>query len=102
MVFFDVTGNYNHPFARAGPCTPMSVHLLLYGTAACHLCEQAAALLRQVQLAADIVWTEIDIAENEPLLQRYGILIPVLRREDRGLELHWPFSADDISAWLQS
>jgi hypothetical protein len=80
----------------------MSVHLLLYGTAACHLCEQAAALLRQVQLAADIVWTEIDIAENEPLLQRYGILIPVLRREDRGLELHWPFSADDISAWLQS
>lgn len=80
----------------------MSVHLLLYGTAACHLCEQAAALLRQVQPVADIVWTEIDIAEDELLLQRYGILIPVLRREDSGLELHWPFSADDISVWLRS
>ena len=80
----------------------MSVHLLLYGTASCQLCEQAAALLLQVQPAADIVWTEIDIAENDLLLQRYGILIPVLRREDSGLELHWPFSADDILVWLRS
>ena len=79
----------------------MTVHLILYGTAACHLCEQAATLLSSAQSAANIAWTEIDIAEDEALLQRYGILIPVIQREDNGLELRWPFTAADLQDWLQ-
>jgi hypothetical protein len=41
-----------------------------------------------------------DIAEDDSLMQRYGVLIPVLREEDSGQELHWPFGRDDILGLL--
>jgi hypothetical protein len=61
--------------------------LLLYGTRSCHLCEQAGAMLHQAGVTAEY----IDIAEDEALLERYGMRIPVLRRVDSGAELGWPF-----------
>lgn len=80
----------------------MTIRLLLYGTAACHLCEQALALLHEARTAIDIGWSEIDIADDDMLLERYGLLIPVLRLEKNGSELHWPFNAAELHAWLQS
>lgn len=69
---------------------------ILYMTAGCHLCEQAgqviyAALNRSV--------TEIDIADDETLLERYGARIPVLRRVADGAELDWPFTVADARAF---
>lgn len=46
-------------------------------------------------------WSQIDIAEDHDLLQRYGLKIPVLQRRDNAAELCWPFSAPDILAFLQ-
>ncbi len=69
--------------------------LTLYGTSACHLCELAAALL--VRRGADFI--EVDISESDELFERYGVTIPVLRRED-GAELNWPFDEDALADFL--
>lgn len=61
--------------------------LLLYGTLSCHLCEQAEAVLHAARLTAEY----IDIAENDALLEIYGMRIPVVQRVDSGTELDWPF-----------
>ena len=69
--------------------------LTLYGTSACHLCEQAAAMLRQA--GAD--FSEVDISESDALFERYGLLIPVLRAQ-QGEELNWPFSGAELRQFL--
>ena len=43
---------------------------------------------------------EIDITGSEDLFQRYGLIIPVLRRKDCGRELNWPFDAALLAAFL--
>lgn len=75
--------------------------LILYTTAGCHLCEQAAELVDEV-LPADGSWTlqPQDIAESEPLVEAYGLRIPVLRRPDTGEELGWPFDERDVRGFL--
>ena len=69
---------------------------LLLGTSACHLCEQAEALL----IASDVSYQKIDIAEQEKWQERYAIKIPVLLNTELGQELCWPFSTDDIQAFV--
>lgn len=66
--------------------------LVLYGTEGCHLCDDAHALLEQLRLS----WQNVDVTENPDLLQRYGVKIPVLHRRDSGVDLCWPFRADDV------
>jgi glutaredoxin len=68
----------------------------LYGTAFCHLCEDAEAILREIGIEA----TRIDITEDDELLEKYGIRIPVLKRVDTGVELGWPFDAEAVSRFL--
>lgn len=63
--------------------------LVLYGTTYCHLCEQAEAVLDEVDVSA----VYIDIADDDGLIESYGTRIPVLRRADSGAELGWPFDA---------
>jgi len=70
--------------------------LILYGTSACHLCEQAAALLQlAVQEALISHYDAVDISEDEQLFVRYATRIPVLSRQDGG-ELDWPFSPQQL------
>ena len=64
--------------------------LVLYATSGCHLCEQAADLIRGAVAAP---FHMVEIADDEDLLERYGVRIPVLRRLDTGGELNWPFDA---------
>lgn len=66
--------------------------LLLYGTRFCHLCEQAEAVLHAAGMTAEYV----DIAEDEVLLEKYGMRIPVVLRTDNGAELGWPFDAQAL------
>lgn len=70
--------------------------LTLYGTTACHLCEVAQAMLEQRQAR----YTLVDISESDALFERYGVTIPVLRRDDEA-ELNWPFSEEALAAFLQ-
>ena len=71
--------------------------LILLGTSACHLCEQAETLLNE----ADIAFQKIDIAEQEQWQERYAIKIPVLLNTECQQELCWPFTIEDIQAFLQ-
>ncbi|MDP4789860.1 MAG: glutaredoxin family protein [Haliea sp.] len=76
--------------------------MTLYGTQACHLCEQAASLLNlAVQEALLSEYVEVDISEDENLFTRYGFRIPVLRRKD-GEELDWPFSPSQLLDFIES
>ena len=75
----------------------MQIGLVLYGTEFCHLCDEAKAILRETGIEAE----HIDIAEDDELLEIYGIRIPVLKRLDNGAELGWPFDAVTVSRFLQ-
>jgi len=74
----------------------MKLTLLLYTTSGCHLCEQAEALLQSASAPVETV----EIADDEALLERYGVRIPVLRHRETGRELGWPFDAAMIQYWL--
>ena len=74
--------------------------LILYSTGACHLCEQALELMQPL-LAEGCRVREVDISESDELFERYGVLIPVLRREDSGAELNWPFDLEEVKDLLR-
>ncbi len=67
--------------------------LILYSTVGCHLCEQAQGL---VYATLGRTVPEVDIADDDGLLERYGVRIPVLKRTDTGDEIGWPFQAREI------
>lgn len=71
--------------------------LILLGTSACHLCEQAEELLQQL----DIAYQKIDIAEQEQWQERYAIKIPVLLNHREQKELCWPFTIEEIQVFVQ-
>lgn len=80
----------------------MTVHLNLYSTSHCHLCEQAAALLVSLSDQYDIEWINIEVTDDLVLLESYGIKIPVLKRLDTNVEIAWPFSSQDIEKFLHA
>ena len=72
----------------------------LFGTLGCHLCEVAEALL--VPFVEHGLLVElVDIAEREDWVEQYGLRIPVLRRNDTGAELNWPFDAEQVVTFLR-
>ncbi len=73
---------------------------LLYSTAGCHLCELAAELLQKAATRTPLAWEVVDIAENEALVETYGVQIPVVRSCATGAELGWPFDLSRLLAWL--
>ena len=87
--------------------------VILYTTLGCHLCEQANALIKPLLAECDWQLQEVDIADDNHLMARYGIRIPVLAIPNTGIEnadnannadieLDWPFTANDIASRLQS
>ena len=77
-------------------------HLILYSTAACHLCEQAEAILaRAAHELPGVTYRITDISDSDELFQRYGWHIPVVRFDD-GLELYWPFDDRALRQHLQA
>ncbi len=73
------------------------MEIRLYGTAFCHLCDEAKAILQEIGIEAHY----IDIADDDELLEKYGIRIPVLERLDTAAELGWPFDADSVIRFLE-
>lgn len=77
------------------------MELFFYTTSQCHLCELAEALLVNTPMPEPIPVDVMDIAQSEELVARYGTRIPVLRRNDTGAELDWPFTRDELLTFLQ-
>jgi len=74
----------------------------LFGTAGCHLCEQARALLVEAQVrCGGFAFEEVDISESDVLFARYGVRIPVVLHPDQR-ELGWPFSETQLQDFLAS
>ncbi|MBR9912663.1 MAG: glutaredoxin family protein [Gammaproteobacteria bacterium] len=74
--------------------------LYLYTTLGCHLCEQAKTVMWPVLEHYGYRLQEIEIANDDEMVERYGIRIPVVRRDDCERDLGWPFSAEQLAAYL--
>ena len=77
--------------------------LTLYGTSACHLCEDAEQIIRSA-LPANLSNQLIvqDITDNNELYNRYQLSIPVFSIQPNCIELHWPFTKNDVIELLLS
>ncbi|MDC9726098.1 MAG: glutaredoxin family protein [Gammaproteobacteria bacterium] len=75
------------------------MQITLYTTAGCHLCDLADAILLALptQYHLEILYTEI--GDDDDLVERYGIRIPVIQFPD-GTEIGWPFEQHDIETKL--
>lgn len=74
------------------------MRLVLYQRDDCPLCDHALSVLaaaRAPEFAS--VWIDDD-AELEA---RYGARVPVLRDEDDGRELDWPFGVEALASFLR-
>ncbi|MBD2858520.1 glutaredoxin family protein [Spongiibacter sp. KMU-158] len=79
-----------------------TITLSLYGTSACHLCEEAEALLAQFLVEQPWQIELIDIADSDDMIDRYGTRIPVLASAADGRELNWPFDAESVLRFVYS
>ena len=77
------------------------MQLTFFTTSQCHLCELAENLLVHTPMPQPIPVEAVDIASSPELVDRYGTRIPVLRREDTGAELDFPFDLNRLLDWLQ-
>lgn len=77
----------------------MSISLTLFGTTACHLCEECLLLTRPLE-GNGVQVQQVDIVDHPELLERYQLRVPVLRRDDSGAELDWPFDLAQLMHWL--
>lgn len=72
--------------------------LILYSTLGCHLCDLAVEVIARCSEASQKNVRSIDIADDDDLVSRYGVRIPVIAYA--GKELDWPFTVDDLSIFL--
>ena len=77
-------------------------HLTFYSKPNCHLCEDGQWILEEVLKERPMSVTYIDISQDEVLMAQYGTRIPVLGCSELETDLGWPFTPDDILAWLNT
>lgn len=71
--------------------------LILFQRDDCHLCDLALEVLATARVPDfETCWVDDDAA----LEARYGTRLPVLRDEDAGRELDWPFDVAAVEAFL--
>lgn len=73
------------------------MQLTLFQRDDCMLCDEAIALLANAR-APDFESVWID--EDAGLEARYGMRVPVLRDNEAGRELDWPFDAAGLREFL--
>jgi hypothetical protein len=68
----------------------------------CHLCEEAYHMLMDVAfdipLKIDVV--DITLPHNRSFWEQYSERIPVIAKPDVKTELAWPFTSEDLKAFL--
>lgn len=73
--------------------------VILYTTAGCHLCNLANELLLAIPPHYKLQIIATEIGDDDDLVDRYGIRIPVVQFTD-GSEIAWPFKQVDIETKL--
>jgi glutaredoxin len=73
--------------------------LFLYTTAGCHLCELADAILQSLASQYQLIIIPTEIGDDDQLVERYGIRIPVVQFPDN-TDIGWPFDVQDIEIKL--
>ena len=75
-----------------------------FTTLGCHLCEQAEHIIAELQqnTRSDLFVESIDIADDDELVERYGIRIPVVKRLDIESDLGWPFGKAELEQYLRT
>jgi hypothetical protein len=71
--------------------------LTLFQRDDCHLCDLALDVLSRARAPE---FESVFIDGDDELEVRYGIRVPVLRNEDSGAELEWPFDGEQLHRWL--
>ena len=78
------------------------MNYILYGTSACHLCEEAEAIIHPVQQRFGFMLQKIDIAETDTLISEYGSRIPVLYCNKTTQSLEWPFDESELLQFINA
>ncbi|GAA4860632.1 glutaredoxin family protein [Luteimonas vadosa] len=73
--------------------------LILYQRDDCHLCDLALEVLAHARVPE---FDSVFIDGDDALEARYGLRVPVLRDDARGLELEWPFDSAGLRRWLDA
>lgn len=71
--------------------------LTLFQRDDCHLCDLALEVLAHARAPE---FESVFIDGHDALETRYGVRVPVLRDETRGLELDWPFDVAGVLEFL--
>lgn len=79
----------------------MSRTLILYTTAGCHLCEQARDMVLPELSERGWQLQEVDIADSNELIDRYGVTIPVVAVIGSDGELGWPFDREQFAQFVR-
>jgi hypothetical protein len=74
--------------------------LTIYTKLNCHLCEQAYYLLMNLAYDTPLEIDLVDITRFHHIEKKYLERIPVLAKPGTETELNWPFTIDDIRAYL--
>ncbi len=75
----------------------MARRFLLFQRDDCHLCDLALEVLAEARAPA---FESVFIDDDPGLEERYGVRVPVFREDGTGRELDWPFTADQLRAFL--
>lgn len=71
--------------------------LILFQRDDCHLCDLALEVLAAARAPE---FDSVFIDGDDVLETRYGVRVPVLRDEGRGIELDWPFDGAALRRFL--
>ena len=73
------------------------MRLMLFQRDDCRLCDLAIAVLAQARAPE---FSSVFIDDDAALQARYSERVPVLREDESGRELNWPFDADALREFL--
>jgi hypothetical protein len=76
--------------------------LVFYTKPGCPLCEEGREVVAHALSPNPVDVTTVDITRDEQLVERYGVLIPVVVNADTGAELRWPFGPADVRKLLEA
>jgi hypothetical protein len=78
------------------------MNYILYGTSACHLCEEAEAIIQPIQQRFGFMLQKVDIAGTDALISEYGTRIPVLYCKETTQSLEWPFDESQLINFINA
>lgn len=77
----------------------MKIHF--YTGPQCSLCDYADDEIKNARVTASLKIEKHNIREDQNLYHLYATRIPVLKRDDTGAELGWPFTSADVEVFVQ-